>query len=119
MATLCGIAESEFFMIEIGNRIKLLRKKHKLSQNDLGDIAGLHGSNIGRIEKGTVLPTAEVILKISEHFSVTSDWLLTGQESHSALTPKETALIDGFRLLDAQDKQEMLMLLSLKMEKYC
>lgn len=118
MATLCGIAESEFFMIEIGNRIKLLRKKHKLSQNDLGDIAGLHGSNIGRIEKGTVLPTAEVLLKIAKYFNVTSDWLLTGQESDAVLTAREASLIDAFRLLDDQDKHEVLMLLSIKMKKY-
>ncbi len=70
-------------MDSIGSRIKNLRKEYKLTQQELGDIVGLHGTNIGRIENGSVLPDAGVIFKISTHFNVSCDFLISGKEELS------------------------------------
>ncbi len=70
-------------MDSIGSRIKNLRKEYKLTQQELGDIVGLHGTNIGRIENGSVLPDAGVILKISTHFNVSCDFLISGKQELS------------------------------------
>lgn len=70
-------------MNSIGSRIKNLRKEYKLTQQELGDIVGLHGTNIGRIENGSVIPDAGVILKLSTHFNVSCDFIISGKEEMS------------------------------------
>lgn len=70
-------------MQSVGSRINELRKSYKLTQQDLGDIVGLHGTNIGRIENGQVLPASDILLKLSIYFQVSCDYLLTGKDAIS------------------------------------
>lgn len=65
----------------LGQRIKKLRTKAHLTQQELAAIAGIHSSNIGRIEKGQIRPTADVLFKIASYFDIPSDFLLTGELS--------------------------------------
>lgn len=65
-------------MKTIGERIKVLRKNCHLTQQALGDIVGLHGSNISRVEQNTVVPTGDVVAKMSEYFHVSCDYILKG-----------------------------------------
>ena len=65
-------------MKSIGERIKALRKNAHLTQQALGEIVGLHGSNISRVEQNMVIPTGDVIAKMSEYFHVSCDYILRG-----------------------------------------
>lgn len=53
-----------------------LRKENHLTQAQLGEISNLHGSNISRIEKGHVFPSGDVVLKLSNYFNVSCDYIL-------------------------------------------
>ncbi|MDE7339962.1 MAG: helix-turn-helix domain-containing protein [Lachnospiraceae bacterium] len=103
----------------LGNRIKFLRTKYKLTQENLGEIVGLHGSNIGRIENNKVYPTADILLKISTYFKVSCDWLLTGVGSISDICENadENILINSYRELSDDDKKEILNLIEYKIYK--
>lgn len=66
----------------IGDRIKLLREKHGLSQASFGKRIGVSSGNVGDWEsdKKKSLPGAKAIYAISREFEVSSDWLLGGEE---------------------------------------
>jgi len=53
-----------------GLRIRNLRKKKSLSQEDLADRAGLHPTYVGGVERGERNPSLESILKIAKALEI-------------------------------------------------
>jgi transcriptional regulator with XRE-family HTH domain len=49
----------------LGNAIRELRARRRLSQEELGFRAGLHRNYVGAIERGEINPTFRVLLKLS------------------------------------------------------
>lgn len=94
------------FMKSIGERIKTLRKNHHLTQQQLGNIVGLHGSNISRVEQDTVIPTGDVIAKMSEYFHVSCDYILRGKSVDG--TPQmDIALTENVKLQINSTSEEL------------
>lgn len=60
------------------NRIKQIRKDHKLTQVEFGERIGVKGNTITNYETGLRNPTDAVILSICREFNVNEDWLRTG-----------------------------------------
>lgn len=106
-------------MNSLGSRIKSLRENRKMTQQALGDIVKLHGSNIGRIESGKVFPTSDVVLKMSIYFGVSCDWLLTGKNANSQVSDDadELNLIHLYRKLSSKDKADIQELMEFKLYK--
>lgn len=104
---------------ELGPRIKKLRDENRMTQQALGLVAGLHSTNIGRIEKGKITPTADVLLKIAHHFGVSCDWLLTGENDREPAVPNqdELKLIRLYRRLSTQDRAEVMGMVEYKIYK--
>lgn len=57
-----------------GERIKALRKERGLTQQQLAEVLGVDRTSIAKYETGQ-LPSAEVILRLAEYFSVSVDYL--------------------------------------------
>ncbi|TCN18928.1 helix-turn-helix transcriptional regulator [Mesobacillus foraminis] len=53
------------------NRVREMRARHKLSQQDLAKKIGATRQTIGLIEKGDYAPSVTLALKIADAFSVT------------------------------------------------
>lgn len=64
-----------------GEKIKQLRKREQISQEQLAAILGLSRQAISRWETDNALPETAVILKLSEYFHVTTDYLLKEEDS--------------------------------------
>ncbi|CAA0177798.1 putative transcriptional regulator [Tenacibaculum maritimum] len=62
--------------MNLGGQISKLRKRKKLSQNDLGKKAGTSGDLIGRYERNEVKPSIEVTSKIADILEVSLDFLI-------------------------------------------
>ena len=62
--------------MNIGNRLKTLRIKKKLTQQQLADLLGLTKSVISAYENGLRYPAYDVLIKISRIFKVSTDFLL-------------------------------------------
>lgn len=62
--------------MSLGEQISKLRKRKKLSQNDLGKKAGTSGDLIGRYERNEVKPSIEVASKIADILEVSLDFLI-------------------------------------------
>lgn len=58
------------------NRLKDLRIKNNELQEDIGKIIGVSGRAIGNYETGKRKMSPEIVLKLAEHFNVTTDYLL-------------------------------------------
>lgn len=60
----------------IGDKIKLLRRKRKLTQSQLANELNVTAQAVSKWEKGLSYPDIETIIKISKIFDVTTDYLL-------------------------------------------
>lgn len=63
-------------MASFGDRLKELRKKSNLTQQELASKFYLNKSSISRYENGTQLPEHELLEKIADYFDVSIDYLL-------------------------------------------
>ncbi len=54
----------------IGRRIKVLRKKRELSQEEVASKADISPNYVSRMERGTENPTLDMLIKISEALNV-------------------------------------------------
>ena len=60
----------------IGEHIMVLRRQKNISQNQLGAMIGTSGDILGRYERGIMVPSINVIIKISKALSVSIDYLV-------------------------------------------
>ena len=63
-------------LIKIGIFIAELRKKQKLTQEQLGEMCELSAAHIGHIERGTRILSVEVLFRIAQVLNVSVDYLL-------------------------------------------
>jgi transcriptional regulator with XRE-family HTH domain len=71
---------TEAFMSGIGTRIKELRKRHDISQEELAAQIKVSRGNVGDWERSRAKPGADALIALSSYFSVSIDWILNGQE---------------------------------------
>jgi len=67
--------------IKTGQRIKTLRNEKGLNQAELGKILELDQATVSKMERGETEPTAKTLRTLKEIFGVTSDWILTGEDT--------------------------------------
>ena len=90
-------------LIKIGNFIAELRKKQKLTQEQLGEKLGVTNKTVSRWETGTYLPPAEALLAMSELFGVSINELLSGKSLSEAEYRQQTVKTSSFTLKDRID----------------
>lgn len=76
--------------VKIGRFLAELRHEHNETQEQLGEILGVSNKTISRWENGNYLPPIEMLLLISEHYSVDINEILSG-ERLSEMMYKEKA----------------------------
>lgn len=62
--------------MDVGKRITYYRKKQKITQAKLSELADMEPNNINRIEKGKAIPMIETLMKICNALKVTPNDLL-------------------------------------------
>lgn len=85
----------------IGERIKDLRTKKKLTQSDLAKLVGLSYIQVGRYETEKSNPSSDVLQKIAQALDTTNDFLMNGathEMASSQLTDKE--LLNQFKAVE-------------------
>ncbi|NVF10783.1 helix-turn-helix transcriptional regulator [Anaerococcus sp. AGMB00486] len=68
--------------MKIGNTLKNLRKNYNISQEELAKRLQTSRSSIGMFESNARTPTTETLIKYSEFFDVSVDYLLGEQKDH-------------------------------------
>ncbi len=77
-------------LVQIGKFIAELRKEHKLTQEQLGEKIGVTNKTVSRWENGNYLPSADILLTMSQLFNVSVNEILSGKRL-SAEEYKEAA----------------------------
>ncbi|MDC9591778.1 helix-turn-helix transcriptional regulator [Xenorhabdus sp. XENO-10] len=65
-------------------RLRELRRQKGLSQSELGKLAELHYTHIGRFERGTSRPGSDTLKRLADVLGVSGDYLLEGAETEAA-----------------------------------
>jgi len=89
-----------------GERIIMLRKQLKLSQDDLAKKIGTSAPIIGRYERNEIKPSIEVAAKIAEELGVTVDYLL-GNSDNMIMDKKLIKRIEDIEALPGEEKDKV------------
>lgn len=93
-----------FNLIDFGYRIRTLRKRHGLMQDQLAAQLGISTDHLGKIELGKRGVSLDLLVQLGESLNVSVDYLLNGTAHWSE---KVQALIAQIRLLlDELDNQD-------------
>ena len=96
-------------------KLKELREELNLSQLDIAKGIETSQRNISRWENGTNEPTSSFVVKLSDYFQCTTDYLL-GRENeygiietkNNSLSENENQLVNLFRKLNERDQNKVL-----------
>ena len=70
----------------LGERIKNLRMNKNLSQVDLAKCLCVTKQSVSNWENENIMPSIEILIKIANYFSVSTDYLLGLSEKHTLNT---------------------------------
>lgn len=93
--------------------IKDLRKQKSLSQQAIANYLQITRQAYSNYENGKREPDYETLLKLSEFFDVTVDYLTRGETPTAPLTDPEQQLLDLFRQLNGEGQREAVKLVGM------
>lgn len=68
---------------EIGQRIRVLRKEKRLSQEELANKLNVNTDHLGRLETGNRGMSIDLLAEISKYFTVSTDYILFGEKQNT------------------------------------
>lgn len=102
---------------EIGTRFRQIRKRGNLTQIEFAKPLEVTPSTVSQIEKGSMLPSIELIVKVIKLYDTTFDYLILGHESSrtnqmDCTSENVTYLNQTIKALEEsnQDKQKLIQL---------
>lgn len=95
-------------------RIKFIRKTHKLNQAEFGSRIGVSQPAVAGYESGIRVPIDAIILSICKEFDVNEDWLRTGSGEPFVEKSEDDELTEWVsRVLDGRSDDIKLRMLKL------
>ena len=93
-------------------KLKELRQKNNMSQQQLADIIGVSQQSINKYENHSVEPDINTLIRIAELFNTSVDYLVGNSDiarkietvSPFDLNEEEAVLIESYRLLTPKEK---------------
>lgn len=97
-------------------RIDQRLKERNLKRKALAESCGFNVANVTKWDKYGSLPQSDTAYYIARELGVSVEWLLTGRE-REGLTEEERRLVDMWRQLDGRDRQDVLGIVEMKLER--
>jgi transcriptional regulator with XRE-family HTH domain len=88
----------------LGERLRAARNERQLTLEDLGVLAGMHWTNIGKIERGQVHPSVETLVRLSTALDLAPAPFITGLNAD--MYPGRAHKLTARDLLAARRDQE-------------
>ncbi len=106
----------------IGQRVRILRKNCKLTQNELAKKMMVSRVYISEIENGKRRPPGPLLVALESIFSANKSWIMTGRgkmlkngrsgaNTYADRDNRSTELVRGFRRLSDDGREKMMSLL--------
>jgi transcriptional regulator with XRE-family HTH domain len=91
----------------VGNKIRQLRKEHKLTQVELSSRLGIQQSDLSRMEQGEYRVSLDTLFRVLAEFKMSIGEFFEGV-AHESITPRDVQLVQEFNCLphDAQREVE-------------
>ena len=105
----------------VGERIRTLRFKNKLSQSMLANLLFVSNKVVSKWEKGRSIPDANILLDLSNVFGVSIEYILTGETSYikpdniASIVEGHYVGVDGDRLFT---RDEVTRILKRRIDRY-
>lgn len=96
----------------MGKRIKIIRKKHNMTQEQLADILGISSDQISNIELGKSACKTDHIFLLTQIFNVSADYLFEGRRRDKIPEITDEQIIDLTSLLNGRRKMVIYELLT-------
>ncbi|QQE75685.1 helix-turn-helix transcriptional regulator [Brevibacillus composti] len=74
----------------MGQRIKSLREKHGMSQDELANRLGMNRTNVSNYESGRTVPPGNIIKELADLLKTNADYLLGRSETSDSLSIYDT-----------------------------
>lgn len=98
---------------DIGKKIRQIRRKQNLTQEELGEKANLHYSYIGQMERGDKIPSLKTLNRIAKALNVGLDYILEGPLKYSPASSAEDAINEFVHILRTRPARQTEMLISI------
>ena len=93
--------------MSFAQRLKKARIEKGISQTELGNLVGIHYTQIGRYEKKGAQPSAEVLSKLANALGVTTDYLMDGSTNELAEnTLNDKDLLNQFKAIEKMNDND-------------
>jgi len=77
-------------MVEVGKRIKAVRKHLQVNQTDFARLIGMPIKQLSEIETGKIKPDFDFLYNVEKYFNVNLSYIITGKETILALWERPT-----------------------------
>ncbi len=94
----------------IGQKVKFLREDLDISQEEFADRAGIHVTNLSKLENGIRLPKVETLFKICQALDVPVSRVLPGEKTENS-DPLTEEIVSILSTRPSDEKRVMLNLL--------
>lgn len=90
----------------VGQKIRQLRKEHKLTQVELSQRLGIQQSDLSRMEQGEYRVSLDTLFRILAEFKVSIGEFFE-DINQETITPRDVRLIEDFNALTADAQREV------------
>lgn len=96
-----------------GERLHRYREDRGLSQRQLAALVGVDPTQIGRYERGAILPAADTVVALADVLRVSTDTLLVGKADRESeqLPVRNVILLDRLQELEQLDRKDQQMII--------
>jgi len=91
---------------ELSEKLKQARKQKGLTQGQLAQRIGADIQRISKYERGVLIPTTGIIVKLSNTLDVSLDYLLKNGKNRVTGKVKDSELIDQFIQVDSLPEKD-------------
>ncbi|NUU74325.1 helix-turn-helix domain-containing protein [Paenibacillus xylanilyticus] len=111
-------------MSTIGERIRSIRKLHKLNQTEFASIIKVSQGTLSELEQDKYKPSLDIVMALYDQFKTDLYWLVYGFDQVSdvsiskGLGDSEARLISEYRNLKPSDQDEIRDFIKLKIHRY-
>lgn len=93
--------------MELGEKIKTLRKRQGLSQEELSERVEINATHLSRLETGKYQPSIDVLKRLADALEVSADYLLSPEDEEPAeVHIANRPLAERIRLIDSLDEAD-------------
>ncbi len=94
-------------------KMREFRAKAHYTQQDISQLLNIQRQTYSNYENGIRMPSIEVMIRLTEIYSVSMDCLIRGIDA-KLLNKEQQFLLDGYSSLEAGDRREILQTIHLK-----